>query len=114
MHNVPKSGSIPLMGARLDGEDKSKFMELSYNSEKKWRVLCGGRTTEEHSRTWEPETTYQVAIVLQNGTQGFVYVDGKRVCGSVQRKIGNYGFEKDITLLHWRGWWQHRKPGRRF
>ncbi|EKG08008.1 trans-sialidase, putative, partial [Trypanosoma cruzi] len=38
-------------------------------------------TTTEHSSNWEPGTTHQVAIVLQNGNQGSVYVDGKRVEG---------------------------------
>ncbi|ESS58066.1 trans-sialidase [Trypanosoma cruzi Dm28c] len=72
---------IPLMGVKMNDGDEggSKLMEFSYGSEKKWRVLCGGKTTTEHSRTWDPETTHQVAIVLQNGTQGSAYVDGQRV-----------------------------------
>ncbi|RNC40417.1 trans-sialidase [Trypanosoma cruzi] len=64
-------------------------MELSYDSEKKWRVLCGDGKTKRLKSTWEPQTQYQVAIVLQNGTQGSVYVDGQRVCGSVKRELKN-------------------------
>ncbi|EKF27088.1 trans-sialidase, putative, partial [Trypanosoma cruzi marinkellei] len=28
IHNAPKSGGVPLMGVRLEGEDKPKLMEL--------------------------------------------------------------------------------------
>ncbi|KAF8277561.1 putative trans-sialidase, Group V [Trypanosoma cruzi] len=82
---VPKEGSIPLMGVRLDGG--KKLMELLYDSQSKWRLLCSDGTTAELNSTWEPQTQYQVAIVLQNGKQGSAYVDGQRVCGSVQRGL---------------------------
>ncbi|ESS60596.1 trans-sialidase [Trypanosoma cruzi Dm28c] len=85
----PKSGSVPLMGVLSGTDGGTKLMELSYSSEKKWRVLCGGKTTTEHSRTWDPETTqYQVAIVLQNEKQGSAYVDGQRV-GNAQCEFDN-------------------------
>ncbi|EKF28303.1 trans-sialidase, putative [Trypanosoma cruzi marinkellei] len=84
IHNVPTGvNPIPLMGVRAG---KEKLMELSYDSGKKWRVLCSDGKTKRLQSTWEKETQYQVAIVLQNGTQGIVYVDGKRVCGDAQRK----------------------------
>ncbi|EKF29542.1 trans-sialidase, putative [Trypanosoma cruzi marinkellei] len=54
-------------------------MELSYRKGRKWTLLCGGKPTTEHIRDWGPGTTYQVAVVLQNGTHGSVYVDGERV-----------------------------------
>ncbi|EAN96838.1 trans-sialidase, putative [Trypanosoma cruzi] len=86
---VPEGDTpIPLMGVRLDGGEK-KLMELSYESEKKWRVLCGDGKIKRLKSTWETRTQYQVAIVLQNGTQGSVYVDGQRVCGSVQSELKN-------------------------
>ncbi|RNC46984.1 trans-sialidase [Trypanosoma cruzi] len=78
---VPKEGSIPLMGAKLNDDGKTVLLGLSYNKEKKWRVLCIGGNTKDLSSTWEPQTQYQVAIVLRNGSQGSVYVDGKRVEG---------------------------------
>ncbi|PWV01139.1 putative trans-sialidase, Group V [Trypanosoma cruzi] len=84
---VPKEGSIPLMGVRLDGG--KKLMELLYDSQSKWRLLCSDGTTTKLKSTWEPQTQYQVAIVLQNGTQGSAYVDGQRVCGSAQRGLEN-------------------------
>ncbi|KAF8306730.1 putative trans-sialidase, Group V [Trypanosoma cruzi] len=82
-----KEGSIPLMGVRLDGG--KKLMELLYGSGKKWQVLCSDGTTKRLKSTWEPQTQYQVAIVLQNGKQGSVYVDGQRVCESAQRGLEN-------------------------
>ncbi|KAF8286481.1 putative trans-sialidase, Group V [Trypanosoma cruzi] len=87
IHGEPKSGSVPLMGVRAGTDGGTKLMELSYGSEKKWRALCCDGTTAEHSSTWERDKTYQVAIVLQNGKKGSVYVDGQRVCESVQSKL---------------------------
>ncbi|KAF8286613.1 putative trans-sialidase, Group V [Trypanosoma cruzi] len=87
---VPEEGdTIPLMGVQMN-DGNSVFLGLSYNTERKWRVLCGGGTNSEGlSSTWDPQRQYQVAIVLQNGTQGSVYVDGERVCESVQSKLEN-------------------------
>ncbi|PBJ77084.1 trans-sialidase [Trypanosoma cruzi cruzi] len=80
-----KEGPIPLMGAKLNDDDNGKtvLLGLSYdNKEKKWTLLCGGGQNKELSSHWETQTDttqYQVAIVLQNGTQGSAYVDGQRV-----------------------------------
>ncbi|RNC37863.1 hypothetical protein TcCL_NonESM12950, partial [Trypanosoma cruzi] len=87
IHGVPtKEGDtpIPVMGAKMSDDDKNPvLLGLSYNNkEKKWTLLCGDGKNTEHSSTWETQkdtTRYQVAIVLQNGTQGSAYVDGKRV-----------------------------------
>ncbi|RNC44320.1 trans-sialidase, partial [Trypanosoma cruzi] len=76
-----EDNSTPFLGVRLGTEGGSKLMELSYNSEKKWKLFCATETNREHSSTWEPEAAHQVAIVLQNGNQGSVYVDGQRVGG---------------------------------
>ncbi|ESS55903.1 trans-sialidase [Trypanosoma cruzi Dm28c] len=85
----PKSGSVPLMGVRAGSDGGTKLMELSYGSGKKWQALCSDGTTAELGSTWDQDKTYQVAIVLQNGNQGSVYVDGQRVCESVQSKLEN-------------------------
>ncbi|KAF8291873.1 putative trans-sialidase, Group V [Trypanosoma cruzi] len=90
IHGEPKEDTpIPLMGVHLDGEGENKLMELSYDSEKMWRVLCSDGKIKKLKSTWETWTQYQVAIVLQNGNQGTAYVDGKRVCGDVQRSSDN-------------------------
>ncbi|RNC35395.1 trans-sialidase, partial [Trypanosoma cruzi] len=86
---VPKSGShIPLMGAKMNDENKNTvFLGLSYNGGGKWELSCGGGTnSQEHNSACETEKTYQVAIVLHNGTQGSAYVDGKLV-GSAQCEL---------------------------
>ncbi|RNC38199.1 host cell signaling surface protein, partial [Trypanosoma cruzi] len=80
VHGEPKGDTpIPLMGATMNDNKKTVLLGLSYDKEGKWQVLCGGKTTKELRINWEPETTHQVAIVLRNGTQGSVYVDGQRV-----------------------------------
>ncbi|EKF29548.1 trans-sialidase, putative [Trypanosoma cruzi marinkellei] len=95
IHNVPEEATrIPLMGVRLEGNGETKLLELSYDSGKKWWVLCSDGTNKKLKGTWDQQTQYQVAIVLQNGTQVSAYVDGKRVCGSVQRKLENTDSEE--------------------
>ncbi|RNC37815.1 trans-sialidase, partial [Trypanosoma cruzi] len=87
----PKEGNIPLLGVRLDGEGEKKLMELSYDREKKWILLCGGETHKKHSSTWDPETKKKdhVVILLRNGNQSSAYVDGKRVGEDVPCALGN-------------------------
>ncbi|KAF5214915.1 hypothetical protein ECC02_012443 [Trypanosoma cruzi] len=72
------------MGVKMSDDDKNPvLLGLSYNNkEKKWILLCGDGKKKEHSSTWGTQTDttrYQVAIVLQKGTQGSAYVDGQRV-----------------------------------
>ncbi|PBJ80430.1 trans-sialidase [Trypanosoma cruzi cruzi] len=86
---VPTEGNIPLLGAKMDGDGNTVLLGLSYSKERKWQLLCSGGKTTEQSSTWEPQRQYQVAIVLQNEKQGSVYVDGQRVCGSVQSNLEN-------------------------
>ncbi|RNC42511.1 trans-sialidase [Trypanosoma cruzi] len=75
-----KEGPISLMGAKMKDAENPVLLGLSYsNDEKKWRMLCGGKPTEVQNRIEGQEKTHQVAIVLQNGTQGSAYVDVQRV-----------------------------------
>ncbi|RNC53916.1 putative trans-sialidase [Trypanosoma cruzi] len=96
--NMPKSGSVPLMGVRAGKEGKSKLIELSYDSGKKWHVLCGDKTTTKLSSTWETGTPQHVVILLKNGTQGSVYVDAQRV-GNGECALGN-GESKEISHFY--------------
>ncbi|RNF09486.1 trans-sialidase, partial [Trypanosoma cruzi] len=86
---VPEGDTpIPLMGVKMN-DGMAVLLGLSYDSGKKWHVLCGDRkTTTKLSSTWETGTPQHVAIVLQNGNQGFVYVDGRRV-GNEECALGN-------------------------
>ncbi|KAF5214388.1 hypothetical protein ECC02_013015 [Trypanosoma cruzi] len=92
---------IPLMGVRAgsNGDENNVLLGLSYDSEKKWHVLCGDGKTEELSSTWETETPQHVVILLKNGTQGSVYVDGQRVGGNGECALGN-GESKEISHFY--------------
>ncbi|KAF8307018.1 putative trans-sialidase, Group V [Trypanosoma cruzi] len=73
---------IPLIGVKMNDNENSVLLGLSYDKEKKCILVCGGGTdTEEHSSTLATETTHHVAIVLRNGIQGSAYVNGQRVGG---------------------------------
>ncbi|EAN99546.1 putative trans-sialidase, Group V [Trypanosoma cruzi] len=88
---VPEEGDthIPLMGVKMDDSGKSVLLGLSYNSGGKWELSCGEETPKELSSTWEKDTTHQVVILLRNGTQGSVYVDGERVSGNEACELEN-------------------------
>ncbi|EAN96241.1 putative trans-sialidase [Trypanosoma cruzi] len=78
---VPEGSThIPLMGAKTNSAENTVLLGLSYsNNEKKWMLLCGSGNRKELSSALEPGKTRQLAIVLQNGSQGSAYVDGQRV-----------------------------------
>ncbi|ESS54896.1 trans-sialidase [Trypanosoma cruzi Dm28c] len=92
----PTSGNIPLMGAKMNDDENPVLLGLLYENGGKWKLLCGGGTPKEPSSTSET-TTHQVAIVLQNGTQGSAYVDGQRVGGDVPCDLIN---KKDKRISH--------------
>ncbi|KAF8304073.1 putative trans-sialidase, Group V [Trypanosoma cruzi] len=99
VHGEPKGDTpIALMGATMNDNKNPVLLGLSYDKEGKWRVLCGGKTTKELRSNWEPETTHQVAIVLQNGKQGSAYVDGQRV-GDASCELKNTD-SKGISHFH--------------
>ncbi|RNC54079.1 surface protein-2, partial [Trypanosoma cruzi] len=74
IHQVPK-GSTPLLGASLRGSKRTKLIGLSYGADGKWETLYDGTKTVQGG-TWEPGKEYQVALMLQDGKKGLVYVDG--------------------------------------
>ncbi|ESS62052.1 trans-sialidase [Trypanosoma cruzi Dm28c] len=80
---------IPLMGVKMNDNENSVLLGLSYDKEKKCILMCGGGTDKEHDVTLATETTHHVAIVLQNGIQGSAYVNGQRVGGDVPCALGN-------------------------
>ncbi|ESS60848.1 trans-sialidase [Trypanosoma cruzi Dm28c] len=90
IHKAPEGDTpIPLMGVKkMNGGKSAVLLGLSYNKERKWELVHGGGSRNALSSDWEPDTTYQVAIVLQNGTQGSAYVDGQRV-GNAPCELGN-------------------------
>ncbi|EKG00220.1 trans-sialidase, putative, partial [Trypanosoma cruzi] len=103
---VPEGSPISLMGVKVSDDKNSVLLGLSYEKEKKkWRFLCGDGQNKEHSRTGEEETTHQVVLMLQNGTQGSAYVDDILV-GNAQCNLQDMDSKSGLTLLHWRGWKQ--------
>ncbi|EKG00381.1 trans-sialidase, putative [Trypanosoma cruzi] len=99
----PKEGdtSIPVVGAKMNDDDKTVLLGLSYNEEKKWILLCGTNTGDQ-SVTLATETKQHVVILLRNGSQGSAYVDGQRV-GNEECELENKDSKRDLPLLHWRG-----------
>ncbi|KAF8280037.1 putative trans-sialidase, Group VI [Trypanosoma cruzi] len=94
---VPEEGNIPLMGVKIN-DGKTVLLGLSYDSEKKWQLSCGGGTdTEDQSVNLATDTTHHVVILLRNGTQGSAYVDGKPVGGDVPCDLIN---KKDKKISH--------------
>ncbi|EKF32240.1 trans-sialidase, putative, partial [Trypanosoma cruzi marinkellei] len=78
---VPEGDTtIPVMGVKMSGAEKTVFFGLSYNSkDKKWKLLHGGENCEELSSILRPDTNKHVVILLRNGSEGSAYVDGERV-----------------------------------
>ncbi|EKF98042.1 trans-sialidase, putative, partial [Trypanosoma cruzi] len=95
-----EDNSIPLVGVRVGstGNENSVLFGVSYDSGKKWHVLCGDKNPEELGSTWEKEKTQHVVILIRNGTQGSAYVDGQRV-GNAQCELGN-GESKEILHFY--------------
>ncbi|ESS55415.1 trans-sialidase [Trypanosoma cruzi Dm28c] len=91
--------SIPLMGVRVGstGNENSVLLGLSYDSGKKWQVLCGNGDPKELGSIGETDTAQHVVILLRNGTQGSVYVDGQRVGRNEECALGNGGSKE---ILH--------------
>ncbi|EKF30771.1 trans-sialidase, putative [Trypanosoma cruzi marinkellei] len=80
IHKVPEGvTTIPVMGVKMNSAADSVFFGLSYNKEKKWKVVCSDENNKELSSTLEPETKDHVVILLRNGNQTSAYVDGERV-----------------------------------
>ncbi|ESS60977.1 trans-sialidase [Trypanosoma cruzi Dm28c] len=90
IHGAPKEEGSPifLLGVRAGSDGGKNLIELSYETGKKWKVLCGKETPKELSSKSE-ETTHHVVILLRNGNQGSAYVDGQRVGGDVSCALGN-------------------------
>ncbi|EKF38277.1 trans-sialidase, putative [Trypanosoma cruzi marinkellei] len=80
IHKVPKL-STPLLGAVLDEPVKTNFIGLSYNTDRKWETVFYGIKTAQDGN-WEPGREYQVALMLQDGRKGSVYVNAELVGSS--------------------------------
>ncbi|EKG07737.1 trans-sialidase, putative [Trypanosoma cruzi] len=88
------------MGVRVgsNGDENKVLLGLSYDSGKKWQVLCGNGNPKELSSIGETDTPQHVVILLRNGTQCTAYVDGQRV-GDAQCELGN-GESNEISHFY--------------
>ncbi|RNC39581.1 surface protein-2, partial [Trypanosoma cruzi] len=90
IHQAPSESTSLLAAGLGDGAGK-KIIGLSYSVSKTWDTVFYG-TTKAQKNTWEPGREYQVALMLQDGNKGSVYVDGVIV-----------GSPETITTLETRG-----------
>ncbi|RNC44498.1 trans-sialidase [Trypanosoma cruzi] len=70
--------STPLLAVCLGDSKSTKIIGLSYGMNKRWETVFNGTKTSQNG-TWEPERGYQVALMLQDGNKGSVYVNGQIV-----------------------------------
>ncbi|PWU84271.1 putative trans-sialidase, Group II [Trypanosoma cruzi] len=100
IHQVPK-GSTPLLGAGLGDGHGAKIIGLSCGMNKTWETVFDGKKTTSNT-TWELGKEHQVALMLQDGNKGSVYVDGV-IVGSPAKipKVGALGHE--ITHFYFGG-----------
>ncbi|RNC41034.1 trans-sialidase [Trypanosoma cruzi] len=74
IQNFPKLGT-PLPGAGLDALVSTNFIWLSHDADSRWETVFYRIKTASGS-TWEPGKEYQMALMLQDGHRGCVYVNG--------------------------------------
>ncbi|RNF08593.1 trans-sialidase [Trypanosoma cruzi] len=100
IHQVAK-GSTPLLGAGLGDGHGAKIIGLSYGMNKTWETVFDGKKTTSNT-TWELGKEHQVALMLQDGNKGSVYVDGVIVGNPAKiPKVGALGHE--ITHFYFGG-----------
>ncbi|EAN81456.1 trans-sialidase, putative, partial [Trypanosoma cruzi] len=80
IHEVPQSGSIPLMGVRMNDTSSTVLFGLSYTHDKKWKFTLPNGASEDYkyyefNNNWQPNKTYQVMLQMEVN-EWYVYVDG--------------------------------------
>ncbi|KAF5214807.1 hypothetical protein ECC02_012556 [Trypanosoma cruzi] len=78
IHEVPQSGSIPLIGVRMNDTSSTVLFGLSYTHDKKWLAIAEGSGNAEDVDEWEPNKTYQV-VLRMNYDEWTVFVDKKQI-----------------------------------
>ncbi|EAN85889.1 trans-sialidase, putative, partial [Trypanosoma cruzi] len=70
IHGVPQEGSpIPLMGVQMNDSGKIVLLGLSYNSGKKWQVLCSGGPIRNTAALWRRIQHIRWCLCYGTGTQ---------------------------------------------
>ncbi|EAN96151.1 putative trans-sialidase, Group II [Trypanosoma cruzi] len=73
--------STPLLAVCLGDSKSTKIIGLSYSMNKTWETVFDRKKTTSNT-TWELGKEHQVALMLQDGNKGSVYVDGQLVGSS--------------------------------
>ncbi|EKG00483.1 trans-sialidase, putative [Trypanosoma cruzi] len=83
IHKVPKAGSIPLIGARLNDKDNTVLFQLSYTSEGNWNFTLHKKDflvkPSNDVGNWETNTAIRVTVQKNNDDEWFVYANGRRI-----------------------------------
>ncbi|RNC56596.1 trans-sialidase [Trypanosoma cruzi] len=110
VHEVPKKSNF-FLGAGLGDGHGAKIIGLPYSMNKAWETVFDGTKTAQDS-TWEPGREYQVALTLQGGNKGSVYVDGV-IVGSPETipKVGARELKSHSSKLGRRGGHQQQRDG---
>ncbi|RNC44496.1 sialidase-like protein [Trypanosoma cruzi] len=67
IHKVPETGSIPLMGVKMNDTDSTVLFGLSYTNDKKWLAIPEDPAGNvEDFVKWEPNRTYQVVLRMDH------------------------------------------------
>ncbi|RNC59064.1 sialidase-like protein, partial [Trypanosoma cruzi] len=94
IHEVPQSGSIPLIGVRMNDTSSTVLFGLSYTHEKKWLAITEDAADPEDVVDivkWEPNKTYQVVLKMDYD-EWTVIVDKK--------EIHNKKYDKNLFNSH--------------
>ncbi|EKG01261.1 complement regulatory protein, putative [Trypanosoma cruzi] len=78
IHEVPQSGSIPLMGVRMNDTKGTVLFGLSYTHEKKWLAIPDNAGNAEDVDEWEPNETYQVVLRMDD-SEWTVFVNREEI-----------------------------------
>ncbi|EAN90742.1 putative trans-sialidase, Group VII [Trypanosoma cruzi] len=83
IHEVPKEGSSPLIGARLNDQDGTVLFQLSYTSEGNWNLTLHKKDflvkPSGDVGNWEKNTAIRVTVQKNNDDEWFVYANGRRI-----------------------------------
>ncbi|EKF29519.1 trans-sialidase, putative [Trypanosoma cruzi marinkellei] len=77
---VPKDDTpVPLLGMKMNDDGNTVLFGLSYTHDKKWSpVFDSNKAADSPNKEWKPNTTYQVALVLDFDA-AYVFVDGEEI-----------------------------------
>ncbi|RNC33408.1 trans-sialidase, partial [Trypanosoma cruzi] len=104
---------IPLMGMRvkINGDENPVLLGLSYNNrEKKCILVCsGGTNSEDQSVTLEVRDNEPYGHCATERQPGLRVRRWSACIGRCTMRSVKYEFERNLPLLHWRGWKQHRQ-----